>query len=65
MNHIQALIVKALHAARTDLDRAHMARENAIILARNLGLTHAQIGAQLGLTESGVRHIINRATKER
>lgn len=64
MNRIQRLITNTLDAACIDLDRTHRARENTILLARNLGLTHAQIGAQLGLTETAVRYHLKHAQKE-
>lgn len=53
-----------LRSVREEYECATRNRIHCAQLARREGLTNEQIGMQLGLTESGVRRLIQRAASQ-
>lgn len=49
-----------LTRARDDFDRATRTRIEYVLLARKYGLTNADIGALLGISEAAVRGLVKR-----
>lgn len=54
------IAVDYLTRAREDFERAARTRIAYVIAGRTHGLTHAEIGAALGITEGAVRKLIGR-----
>lgn len=57
----QKRVIEALDAVRKQGDSYHINKPRWMLIARRLGLTHAEIAVVLGMSEVGVRQAIKRA----
>lgn len=60
-NSRKHIAVEYLHLTREHLERSKNLRLHFVRLARDEGVTNAQIGEALGITEAAVRKLIERA----